>query len=303
MNHGGMRSERAPTRGAPAIAVLILLALGARAAVAADLQCLLEPSPGALSSLPEASGVAVSRKTPGILWSHGDSPTITPYLFAFNARGAARGKVRLEGIEVTDWEDIAVGPCGRSSCVYVADIGDNRAARASISIHRFVEPSPRDPVAPLLDSFHATYPDGPHDAEAFFVTEAGEMFVVTKGETGSIAVYGFGASPRPGASTVLKRVAVLQSDTVRRNLRITGASASPDGKWVALRTRDSILIHEAARLSRGELSSVRSYAVTSLREPQGEGIALGPSGAVFLTGEGGGKGAPGTLAAGVCRLR
>jgi len=290
MNHG-------------ATAILILLALGAGAAGAAELQCLLERAPGSLSSLPEASGAAVSRKTPGIVWSHGDSATITPYLFAFTARGAARGKVRLEGIEVTDWEDIAVGPCGRSSCVYVADIGDNRAARESISIHRFVEPGPRDPVAPLLDSFHATYPDGPHDAEAFFVTEAGEMFVVTKGETGSIALYGFGPSPRPGASTVLRRVAVIKADTVPRNRRITGASASPDGKWVALRTRDAILIHETARLQRGDLASSRSYDVTALREPQGEGIALGPSGAVFLTGEGGGKGAPGTLAAGVCRIR
>jgi hypothetical protein len=277
--------------------------LGTGSALAAELQCLLERAPGALSSLPEASGAAVSRRTPGIVWSHGDSATITPYLFAFNARGAARGKVRLEGIKVTDWEDIAVGPCGRSSCVYVADIGDNRATRDAISIHRFVEPSPRDPTAPVLDSFHATYPDGPHDAEAFFVTEAGEMFVVTKGETGSIALYGFGPSPRSGASTILKQVAVLRSDTVPRNLRITGASASPDGKWVALRTRDSIQIHDAARFSRGDLGSVRSYAVTSLREPQGEGVTLGPSGAVFLTGEGGGKGAPGTLAAGICRFR
>ena len=277
--------------------------LGGRSAIGAELKCLLERAPSALAGIPEASGAAVSRKTPGVLWSHGDSATITPYLFAFDARGTARGRVRLEGTRVTDWEDVAVGPCGGSSCVYVADIGDNRAARASISIHRFVEPSPRDPVAPLLDSFHATYPDGPHDAEAFFVTQAGEMFVVTKGETGSIALYGFGPSPRAAATTLLRQVAVIQSGTVSRNRRITGASASPDGKWVALRTRDAILVHESARLVRGDLASVRSYDVTALREPQGEGIALGPGGAVFLTGEGGGKGAPGTLAAGVCSFR
>lgn len=280
----------------------MLLALGARAAAAAELQCLVEKAPGVLASVPEASGVAVSRRTPGILWANGDSFAVDPHLFAFDARGSARGKVKLEGVQVTDWEDVTVGPCGGSSCVYVADIGDNRAARRSISVHRFPEPRPGDARTLVKDSFPATYPDGAHDAEAFFVTEDGGMFVVTKGETGSIALYGFGPSPRPGVTTVLRRLAVIQADEAPRNRRITGASASPDGRWVALRTRDSILIHETARLLRGDLGSARSFDVTSLGEPQGEGIALGPGGAVFLTGEGGGKGAPGTLAAGVCRL-
>lgn len=302
MNHD--RSGRVPPAFERVFILLVLLGtVGGRVAVGAELQCLLERAPGALSGIPEASGAAVSRKTPGILWSHGDSATLTPYLFGYDARGTPRGKVRLEGIKVTDWEDLAVGPCGGSNCVYVADIGDNRGARKSISVHRFAEPGPRDPTAPLLDSFHATYPDGPHDAEAFFVTEGGEMFVVTKGETGSIALYGFGPSPRAGSTTVLRKVAVLASDTVPRPRRITGASASPDGKWVALRTRDSILVHETAALLRGDLATLRTYDVAALREPQGEGIALGRNGAVFLTGEGGGKGAPGTLSAGVCRLR
>jgi hypothetical protein len=37
-----------------------------------------------------------------------------------------------------------------------------------------------------------------------------------------------------------------------------------------------------------------------LKEPQGEGVAFGPSNIVYVAGEGGGKSQPGTLAALSC---
>ena len=39
---------------------------------------------------------------------------------------------------------------------------------------------------------------------------------------------------------------------------------------------------------------------TPLKEPQGEGVALGADHAVFIAGEGGGKGQPGTFARFTC---
>src|SRR5687767_2251902 len=83
-------------------------------------------SAGRLSSLPalpEASGVALSRRSPGLLWSHNDSGE--PMVFAVDTAGVAKGRVRVAGARVTDWEDISVGPCAQGSCLYIADIGDN----------------------------------------------------------------------------------------------------------------------------------------------------------------------------------
>src|SRR5688572_17856449 len=68
---------------------------------------------GALVQMPglsEASGLAVSRRSPGHLWTHNDSGE--PVVVALDARGSVRGRVQLTGAIVEDWEAVAVGPCG-----------------------------------------------------------------------------------------------------------------------------------------------------------------------------------------------
>src|ERR671919_653887 len=69
-----------------------------------------------LDGLSEASGVAASRRTPGVFWAHNDSGD--PVLFALDRHGAVKGRVRATGASVDDWEDMAVGPCPPGSCVY-----------------------------------------------------------------------------------------------------------------------------------------------------------------------------------------
>src|SRR5687767_12057876 len=59
-----------------------------------------------LPDLPEGSGIAASRRHPGVLWAHNDSGD--PLIFALNEQGKVTGRVRLNGAEVDDWEDIAV---------------------------------------------------------------------------------------------------------------------------------------------------------------------------------------------------
>lgn len=268
----------------------------------ASVACSMKIAPAGLSGLSEASGLAASRRTPGILWSHGDSYVGEPYLYAFDASGAPKGKVRLQGVKVADWEAVAVGPCGGSSCVFVGDIGDNRGARKSITIHGFPEPLPTDPAVSPSQTVHATFPDGPHDAEAMFVSSSGEIFVVTKGDNGPIAVYRLGSSHKAGSSTVLQKVAVLKTGAIARNQWVTDASASRDGRWVVMRTHGAVYFFDAERLMKGDAKAPMKFDATSLKEPQGEGIALGAEGALFLAGEGGGKGGAGTLGSGVCKL-
>lgn len=265
-------------------------------------ECQMLASSGGLAGVSEASGVAIGRRTAGVLWSHGDSNVGEPVLYAFDLKGSLKGKVRIEGVKVADWEDIDVGPCGSSSCIYIADIGDNNGTRKSITIHRLPEPLPTDASARVTDSFQMTFPDGAHDAEAMFLSSSGEMFVVTKGERGPIAVYRLGEKPKPGSSIQLQKVGVIQDGSVGRSQWITGASQPPDGKWIAMRTHAAVLFYDADRLMKGDLKSPLRFDATPLHEPQGEGIALGADGSLYLAGEGGRKGAAGTLATGTCKL-
>jgi hypothetical protein len=255
----------------------------------------------ALPDLPEASGLAESRRTPGIFWSHVDSGA-APALVALDSRGALAGRVRLSGVTPVDWEDVAVGNCDGASCVYVADIGDNRGTRRNITVYRFKEPLPTDSTTSAPAAFPAVFPDGAQDAEAFFVLGAGEMFVVTKGATGPVALYRFPAGAKSGSSSTLEKVGVLRNGRIARGDWVTGASASADGRWVVLRTHGALTFHDAAKITSGDFGAALTFSVAALGEPQGEGVAFGRNGAVFLAGEGGGRKAPGTFSSLVCNL-
>lgn len=251
--------------------------------------------------LPEASGVAVSRRTPGRLWAHNDSDDAV--LVALDTRGSVTGRVRVSGVTVEDWEAVAVGACPGGWCVYIADIGDNEAERKRITIHRVSEPSSEDSVS-VKDTFHATYPDGAHDAETLLVAPSGDLFIVTKGETGSIALYRFPRELRPGGTHQLERVGKPRaSGKASKAERITDGAVSPDGTWVLLRTGQEFAFHRTADLFAGNWTQAGRVDLKAVGEAQGEGVAIAADGTVYLTGEGGGKSQPGTFVRFACSVR
>jgi hypothetical protein len=266
------------------------------------MQCRLAARPLALRELPEASGIAASRRNPGVLWSHNDSGE--PVVFALDTLGRVRGRVRIVGAKVGDWEDVAVGPCPSGTCLYLADIGDNRASRRHITVYRVREPAVGDNVTASAEAFDATYPDGANDAEALFVTadRGGDVFVMTKGDTGPVVLYRYPRPLRSGSTVRLERVATLHARP-KNNERITGASASPDGNWVVLRTNDALMFFHTTDMTSGRFGDAQRFDLKQLREPQGEGVALLADGTVYLVGEGGGKGYAGSLAKVACALR
>lgn len=168
-----------------------------------------------MADLPEASGLAVSRRSSGYLWTHNDSGH--PVVFAIDKKGSVTGKVRITGANVEDWEAIAVGPCSGGSCLYVADIGDNDAARKRITLYRIPEPTPSVTTAAVDAVFHLSYPDGAHDAEALLITPGGDIFIVTKGETGPVALYRAPRDLTAGSTARLERVGAAKAeDAIRR---------------------------------------------------------------------------------------
>jgi hypothetical protein len=254
-----------------------------------------------IPDLPEASGVALSRRTPGRLWAHNDSGD--PVLVALDTRGTVTGRVRVSGVTIEDWEAVGVGPCPGGSCIYIADIGDNEAERERITIYRIAEPSTEGSVT-VKDAFHATYPDGAHDAEALLITPDGSLFIVTKGETDAVGLYRISGALRPGATHQLERVGKPRaSGKVSKTEWITDGAVSPDGTWVALRTRQGFAFHRAADLFAGNWTEAGRVDLKAVSEAQGEGIALAADGTVYLTGEGGGQSRPGTFAKYNCSVK
>ena len=257
---------------------------------------------GQLVTLPEiseASGLALSRGTPDLLWTHEDS---SPVLFALDIVGRLKGRVRLNQAPIVDWEDLASGPCGEKTCLYIADIGDHRSQRSHITVYRVPEPQPGDSETAPAEAFHATYPEGPRDAEALFVSGEGGLYVVTKGSHTPITLYRFPEPLRAGSTVRLEPVVTLFPEDAVRGDRVTGAATSPDGRWVALRTHNAVLFYEAVPLMGGKPTKPLRYDVSWLRESQAEGVAIGNEGGLYLISEGGAADAPGLLAHGVCKL-
>lgn len=296
-------------RGSRLCLVCVLVSVFASHAVA---QRAATPTPGAvckpsgevirLADLPEGSGVAASRRTPGVLWAHNDSGL--PVIFALSEQGRVAGRVRITGAEVADWEDVAVGTCEQGTCLYIADIGDNDGKRGRITVYRVPEPSPQDASTSPAEAFHAKYPDGAHDAEALFVTGDSGILIVTKGDPGPIALYRFPRPLQPQTVVTLERVgAPAGGANVGREDRPTGADVSRDGRWVAVRTTRRVAFYRTEDLTAGRWREAYRVDVTGLKEPRGEGIAFGADGTVFLLGEAGTLGRAGTLARLACTLK
>ena len=240
--------------------------------------CEIVGGPTLLKGIPEASGLTLSRKTTGLLWSHNDSGA--PVVFGVDASGV-RGQVRVPKATVIDWEDISAARCPSGDCLYIADIGDNNLIRRSVTIYRVAEPSATATETSPPDVFTAQYPDGPHDAEALFVVDAG-LFIITKDDVG--AMYRL---PQPLSS---KEPMALQRVGTLGLRKVTDADTSPDGRVVAVRTNNEVVFYRATDLTNG--GPIPHGIRTSLRtldEPQGEGVALGGNGEVYLVSEGAGR--------------
>ena len=186
--------------------------------------------------LKESSGVAASRKHPGVFWTHNDSGG-GAWLYAFDRSGRDLGRFAVRGAKARDWEDIAIGPGHR---IYIGDIGDNRSTLKGVTVYRIPEPDPKDNsrVTADAEAFRFRYPDGPHDAETLMVhPQSGDLYIVTKarGEDRDTLVF---KAKAPLKSGTLTRVAALKlpNTSVFTLLlgRINGGDISPDGSSVVI---------------------------------------------------------------------
>jgi hypothetical protein len=247
--------------------------------------------PALIPDLSESSGLAMSARSPGLLWSHNDSGNAA-VLFALDAAGAVRGRVRVP-IRTRDWEDVSAAPCLSGECLYIADIGDNQRRRAQVQIYRVPEPSPGDAETQRPDVFNASYSDGPHNAEAMFVVD-GNAFIITRDRTAG--VYRAALPPSGGGELTFRPVVGLGLGAV------TDAEASRDGTSVVVRTSDEAVWYRTADLIRGKNTPYFRLHIGGLREPQGEGVAIDGN-MLYLSSEGNKWSPSGSLISLRCELR
>lgn len=235
----------------------------------------------------ESSGVAFDPRAEGVFWTHGDSGA-DPVIFAFAADGRAAGRVVVTGARNRDWEDVAVGPCQGGECVYLGDIGNNTSRKRDITLYRAPFPALTDSVTRPAEAFRARFPGDGRDTEAMFVTTDGAVYLINKGQHDQIELWRWPTPLRPGPVDLV-RVRTLATEPEHPGDAVTGAGASQDGRWVAVRTYARLLLYRTADLL-GSGQPAFSMDLTPLAEPQGEGVAMRADGTVVLTSESGGHG-------------
>lgn len=289
-----MRSSR-PTVLAAAVGAALFAALAAPAlaTTATSLFRVADPR------ITEASGIAPGRVSPGVVYVQNDSGD-TNRFFALDVRtGATAATVTVTGARNVDWEDIAVGPgAGGRSSVWLADTGDNTAARHEVQIYRVSEPrlaggqfGVRIRTAEA-EVWRLRYPGGPVDAESLAVAPDGTAYIFTK-TLGTSTVYRLPARPDAHRVQTLRRIGqVLLLPTGTANpfglagqVTATGASISSDGRLLVLRTYADAYVW---RLRDADVAmALRRPPVRAAlpEQRQGEGVCV-RAGRLLLSSEG-----------------
>jgi hypothetical protein len=282
-----------------------------QASAGAEAQCeVLEKGRTLADGLGESSGLAESRTRRGIYWTHNDSGNSSD-IFPIDILGEQLGRVRVRGATNRDWEDIAAGRCqdGAGQCLYIADTGDNarggdggKGRRAQFTVRLAVLPEPdlRTTVVQARE-YQAVVPGKRTDIEAIALLPDGRIYLVSKGIRNEVELYRWPTPLRGGPPVTLERVRRLAPEAATLGDRVTGASASPNGRWVAVRTYAGLAFYRTADLL-GSGGPVSQLDLEPLAEAQGEAVSLADDGTVVLTSEGPGHHLPGTIAHLRCSL-
>ncbi len=178
---------RVPSLVRPGLLLAVLI-LSAAAGPAAEFAFTAPVVAGQLAAPPqrETSGLAASRRSPDLLWTHDDSGAAAT-LYAVATNGALRGRLQISGEKPKDWEDIATAELDGTPWLVIGDVGDNDAKRKHVSLLFVPEPDPAALAAagqlaarPAF-TLKFTYEDGPRDCEAVAVDPVERaVYLVTK---------------------------------------------------------------------------------------------------------------------------
>lgn len=234
----------------------------------------------------EISGIVASKDHPGSFYVHNDSGDAARF-FATDLAGKDLGTFSVNGATAIDWEDIGRGPCPNASesCLYIADMGDNRVQRTDYKLYRIKEPTTLGAGAHSVDAeaIPFSYPDGSHNAECLLVNpKTGEIVIVTKAASGSSA-YKFPTTLTAGTPVTLEKVTDVVSMPDPLQL-VTAGDVKFDGSLVVIRTYGFAYgypVQPGETLGQALAKPPCSLPVAT--ESQGESIGFVLDGSAFVT--------------------
>ncbi|WP_285620378.1 hypothetical protein [Actinoallomurus iriomotensis] len=135
------------------------------------------------SRIDESSGLAASRRHPGIVYTFNDSGGL-PQVYALGPDCRTRATLTLAGARNRDWEAMALGPNG----IYVGDIGDNLdGAWPYVTVYRIPEPSVLRSQTLRATAYRIKYADGPRNAETMMINpRTGRLYIASKAFSDSL---------------------------------------------------------------------------------------------------------------------
>ncbi|GLZ05923.1 hypothetical protein Acsp03_33890 [Actinomadura sp. NBRC 104412] len=222
----------------------------------------------------ESSGLAVSRRHPGIVYTQNDSGGVAQ-IFALGPDGRTRAVLSLAGARARDWEAMAMGRDERGRpAIFVADIGDNLGgAWPYVTVYRVTEPASLRTRTVRATAFRFTYEDGPRNAEAMMIDpRTNRLYIASKLFTG--ALYRAPAKLSTERANTLRKVG--DAPTLA-----TDAAFAPDGRTFVIRN------YFGARIYRMGADGRPGRSLTSVGIPaqeQGESIAYTADGRWLLAG-------------------
>jgi len=252
--------------------------------------------------LVEASGLAISRRDPDVLWSINDGGS-KPRIFAFDLTGAHRGRIKLEDARNRDWEDIASFTLDDEPFLLVADVGDNDRRRKKVSFYIVAEPDLGDDnKVGLKPAWRVDfrYPDGPRDAEAVAVDATNERVIVLTKRDLPPMLYEVPLRPKSDGTVTATRLGTIESLPRPRRQDVdeamftqdwhwqpTSMDLSPDGSLAAILTYRAVYVFRldpAASLY--DSLSGQAYALGLGNFRNAESVAFSAdSGSIFITVE------------------
>lgn len=177
-------------------------------------------------------------------------------------------------VGVTDWADQprdveALAPAGPDE-VWVADIGDNDEERGAIEVTRV--PVGLGERRVDVETYELTYPGGPVDAETLLADpRTGRLYVVSKQAFNS-TIFAAPAQLSPDGANVLTPIGTGPGFA-------TDGAFFPDRRHLVIRSYGDAVVYTWPGLTR-----VAAFDLPA--QEQGEGLAVGADGSLWLSSEG-----------------
>lgn len=232
--------------------------------------------------LVELSGLAASKKHPGLLWTHNDSGNDAE-IYLVDQKLNIKLTCKLPGVINRDWEDIAVGPGPDSTktYVYVGEIGDNDAIYPLKHLYRFEEPdldsTTQTFTVASFDTITFRFPDAIKDSEALMVHPiTKDIYVLSKREN-PVIVYAL-KYPQSTTDTITAEKLVSLPIT-----QIVSASMSASGREILMKNYETIYYWNIGDKPLTEALAAVPQQIEYDPEPQGEAITWAHNDAGFYT--------------------